>query len=46
MKKNLYNNSTFLPKTGGSQIGIFNIAKKLADFKRNISIFILPYRLC
>ena len=35
---------TFLPKTGGSQIGMFNIAKKLAEFKKeyNIHLFI-PY---
>ena len=30
---------TFLPKTGGSQIGIFNIAKKLADLKKEMGIF-------
>ena len=29
---------TFLPKTGGSQIGIFNIAKKLAEFKKEYNI--------
>ena len=35
---------TFLPKTGGSQIGIFNIAKKLADFKAQYEIHLfVPY---
>jgi len=35
---------TFLPKTGGSQIGIFNIAKKLADFKKEFDIHLfVPY---
>ena len=35
---------TFLPKTGGSQIGIFNIAKKLADLKKEFDIHLfVPY---
>jgi len=35
---------TFLPKTGGSQIGIFNIAKKLADFKKDFKVHLfVPY---
>ena len=35
---------TFLPKTGGSQIGIFNISKKLAEFKKDFDVHLfVPY---
>ena len=35
---------TFLPKTGGSQIGIFNISKKLAEFKKDFEVHLfVPY---
>ena len=35
---------TFLPKTGGSQIGIFNIAKKLAELKKDFKVHLfIPY---
>ena len=35
---------TFLPKTGGSQIGIFNISKTLAEFKKDFEVHLfVPY---
>ena len=35
---------TFLPKTGGSQIGIFNISKKLAELKKDFEVHLfIPY---
>ena len=37
---------TFLPKSGGSQIGIFNIAKALAKKKMSLMfMYLFPLRI-